>query len=161
MSTRRLAATVTYSIFLQHSHHAFSWFMFMGQRKVWVIVLNKTLLPSCDTATVLCHWEDMSTSEMIIQLSADANHGSTDILCTPMNDDVDLLLCFHAKVYLQVITCTERIQRAPFIEGALKSHCALWSCKVLGWNCCEFITRSITIFCTPEYEQRGNWNMIM
>ena len=95
-------------------------------------VVNKTLLPSCDTATVLCHWEDMSTSEMIIQLSADANHGSTDILCTPMNDDVDLLLCFHAKVYLQVITCTERIQRAPFIEGALKSHCALWSCKVLG-----------------------------
>ena len=73
-----------------------------------------------------------------------------------MNDDVDLLLCFHAKVYFQVITCTERSQRAPpFFEGALKSHCALWSCKVLEWNC-DSLTRSITIFCTPEYEQRGN-----
>ena len=62
-------------------------------------------------------------------------------LCTihrPMNDDVDLLLCIHAKVYLQVTTCADRSQCGTLslslgrLRASLKSHCAPWLCKGIG-----------------------------
>jgi hypothetical protein len=78
-------------------------------------------------------------------------------ICRPMNDDVDLLLCFHAKVYLQVTTCTDRSQRHPSMEGTLNVTLYTMVVQGIGMGLCEFFTwYTVTIFCTPEYEQRGN-----
>lgn len=51
----------------------------------------------------------VSTTEMGIGLVSDSKRGG---VCThPRMIDVDLLLCFHAEVYLRVTTCTDRSQR--------------------------------------------------
>ena len=77
-------------------------------------------------------------------------------ICRPMNDDVDLLLCFHAKVYLQVTACTDRSQRHPLM-GTLNVTLCTMVVQGIGMGLCEFFTLyTVTIFCTPEYEQRGN-----
>jgi hypothetical protein len=58
-----------------------------------------------------------------------------------MNDDVDLLLCFHAEVYLQGITCTDRSQRALH-RGTLNVTLCTMVIQGVGMVGCEFFTRS-------------------
>jgi hypothetical protein len=63
-------------------------------------------------------------------------------ICRPMNDDVDLLLCFHAKVYLQVTTCTDRSQRHPLM-GTLNVTLCTMVVQGIGMGLCEFFTRTL------------------
>jgi hypothetical protein len=48
-----------------------------------------------------------------------------------MNDDVDLLLCIHAKVYLQVTTCADRSQWGTLPFGGLRASTEVTLCTMV------------------------------